>query len=294
MQVVNIRLEPGGRTLYNNWPTPAVDVTPGTYEVRATLRAAPSYTIYGSSADLTLRCDGTPTATITLRVPNPEEWGLRADIYTFTSPSWPPFTGANYIPRGTWSVGAIYFWVSSGSSPLITMMPYFTRVSVFDTAPKWVAYWFSTPWTNWAIKFTGRLYVPWSNIRVGVWQDDGVYVSLCSINTGSTRWIYTSPVFYTTSGTCAGAPGIYGVEVGYFQGAGQAVLIFVIGPVGSNDAYVPTIDGAWYCGDFRWTTSPLGRCNVAWTFMPASPSVPHFRGSSYTPGSSDGGGSPLP
>jgi hypothetical protein len=273
MQVVNIRLEHGGHTLYNNGPTSAVDVSPGTYEVRATLRAAPTYTIYGSSADLTLTCDGSPAAAITLRVPDPSEWGLRADIYTFTSASWPPF-GATYTLRGTWSVGAIYFWVvSSGGgpvNPVVTMMPYFTRVSSSNTAPKWAAYWINTPWTNWAIKFTGRLYVPWSNIRVGVWQDDGVYVRLCSINTGSSRWTYTPPAFYTTSGTCTGAPGIYSVEVGYFQGAGQAVLVFVIGQVGSDKAYIPTIDGAWYCEDFRWAGAQQGTCSVGWSFLPSS------------------------
>jgi len=289
MQVVRIWLEPDGYILYDNGPTSAMDVAPGTYEVRATLGAAPTYTIYGSSADLTLTCDGTPTATITLRVPDPREWGLRADIYRFTSPSWPPF-GTGYTHVGTWSVGAIYFWVSTSSNPVITMMPYFTSVSSSDIAPKWVAYWFSTPWTRWAVKFTGRLYVPWRSIRVGVWQDDGIYVSLCSINTGNSRWIYTGATFYTTSGTCTGAPGIYSVEVGYFQGPGAAVLIFVIGPVGSNAAYIPTIDGAWYCPNFNWGS---GTCSVGWSFVPA-PSAPYFVADGYTPGLSDGGGSPSP
>jgi len=100
MQVARIWLEPGGYILYNNGPVTDVVVRPGTYQVKATLRAAPRSDIYGRAADLTLKCVDTPSATITLRVPDPNEWGLRADIYTFTSPSWPPF-GTGYTYRGT-------------------------------------------------------------------------------------------------------------------------------------------------------------------------------------------------
>jgi hypothetical protein len=140
--------------------------------------------------------------------------------------------------------------------------------------------------------------VPWSSIRVGVWHDDGVYVKLCSIDTGSSRWRLRIPEFYATSGTC-GAPGEYSVEVGYFQGPGGSMLIFLIGPETGNVAYIPTIDGAWYCPNFNWSpgayTSGGGRCSAAWSFVPASPSVPHFRGTNYTPSSTvDGGGSPRP
>jgi hypothetical protein len=297
MQIVRIWLDPGGHILYDNGPRPAVTLTPGTYQVKARLRVAPSSTVYGSTADLTLNCDGAPTATITLRVPNPDEWGLRADIYTITSPQWPPFeyNPSYYTYKGTWSVGSVYFWVSAASSgPVVVPMPYFTRVSLYDTAPKWVAYWINpaaTTWTYWAIKFTGRLYVPWSSIRVGVWQDDGVYVKLCSINTGNSWWVYTPPVFHVTSGTCTGAPGEYSVEVGYFEGVGAATLVFIIGPGSGNEAYVPTIDGAWFCQNFSWGS---GSCSVGWIFVSASSSVPHFRGTNYTPGSTDGGGSPWP
>jgi hypothetical protein len=298
MQVVKIWLEPGGYILYDNGPRPAVTLTPGTYQVKATLRAAPRSDIYGSTADLTLTCNGTPTATITLRVPNPEEWGLRADIYTFTTapPPWPPF-GAGYTYKGTWSVGAIYFWLSGwpGQGDRLGLTsPYFTRGERRDSAPKWAAYWINpagTSWINWAIKYTGRLYVPWSSIRVGVWQDDGVYVKLCSIDTGNSWWHITSPTFRTTSGTCTGAPGEYNVEVGYFEGSITITLVFMIGPEGRNEAYIPTIDGAWYCPNFDWSQ---GTCRTSWSFVAASPSVPHFRGTNYTPGSTDGGGEPRP
>ena len=300
MQVVRIWLVPGGY-IYDNGPTPGVNVAPGTYQVYATLRVAPTSAVYGSAADLTLRCGGSPAATITLRVPDPNEWGLRADIYTFTTspPSWPPF-GAGYNYRGTWSVGAIYFWlhVSGQGDPLGLSSPYFSRVLRSDSAPKWAAYWINpavATWTNWAIKYTGKLYVPWSSIRVGVWHDDGVYVRLCSIDTGNSWWYITSPAFHTTSGTCTGAPGEYSVEVGYFEGAGTAALVFVIGTGAGNDAYIPTIDGAWHCANFRWSGAQQGTCSAAWIFVPASPAVPHFRGTNYTPSSTDdGGGSPGP
>jgi len=299
MQVVRIWLEPGGYILYDNGYRPAVVLTPGTYQVYATLRVAPSSAVYRSAADLTLKCGGTPTATITLRVPDPSEWGLRADIYTFTTPppSWPPF-GAGYTYRGTWSVGAMYYWSSSlrhEYDPIGLSSPYFTRDYRGDVAPKWVAYWINpaaTTWTYWAIRFTGRLYVPWSNIHVGVWHDNGVYVRLCSIDTGNSWWIpFRGPTFRTTSGTCTGAPGEYSIEVGYFQDYGAIALVFVIGPGAGDEAYIPTIDGAWFCPNFRWDE---GTCSAAWSFVPASPTVPHFRGTNYTPGSADDGGRPRP
>jgi len=150
VQVVRIRLEPGGHILYDNGPRPAVNAAPGTYQVKATLRAAPRFDIYGRSADLTLTCGDEPsvtitTAIITLRVPDPNEWGLRADIYRLTSPMWPPFVGPNYDYRGTWSVGAIYFWLYHYHNEwyedrLGLTSPYFSRVLRWDAAPKWVAY----------------------------------------------------------------------------------------------------------------------------------------------------------
>jgi hypothetical protein len=304
MQVVRIWLEPGGYILYDNGPRPAV-VPPGAYQVYTTLRVAPRSDVYGSTADLTLTCGGSPAATITLRVPNPDEWGLRADIYTFTAPKlpvgarppWPPF-GADYTYKGTWSVGGIYFWLYITSpyqgDPLALSSPYFSRVGRRDSAPKWAAYWINPAamsWINWAIKFTGRLYVPWSSIRVGVWHDDGVYVKLCSIDTDDSWWRITPPTFDKISGTCTGAPGEYSIEVGFSEGSETAALVFVIGPGAGNEAYVPTIDGAWYCPNFDWSQ---GTCRASWSFVPASPSVPHFRGTNYTPGSTDGGGTPRP
>ncbi len=237
MQVVRIWLEPGGYVLYDNGPMPAVTLAPGTYQVYATLRVAPRSDVYGSTTDLTLTCNGTPTATITMRVPNPEEWGLRADIYTFTPtpspPTWPPF-GAGYTYRGTWSVGAISFWLVGRSADYDRLglwpSPYFSGGDRSDSAPKWVAYWVdpaATSWTYWAVKFTGTLYVPWERIRVGFWHDDGVYVKLCSIGTGISWWFVTAPRFDTRSGTCTGAPGEYNVEVGYFEGAGAIALVFI-------------------------------------------------------------------
>jgi len=301
MQVVRIWLEPGGYILYDNGPRQAV-VPPGAYQVYATLRVAPRSDVYGSTADLTLTCGGTPTATITLRVPNPNEWGLRADIYTFTTvpPPWPPF-GSGYTYKGTWSVGAMYFW-SSGYrheyDRIGLTSPYSTRDERWDIAPKWVAYWVdpaATSWRNWAVKFTGRLYVPWSSIRVGVWHDNGVYVKLCSIDTGDSWWTayaYKPPTFDRASGTCSGAPGEYSIEARYYEDYGAIVLVFIIGPEGGNEAYVPTIDGAWRCPNFDWSR---GTCRASWSFVPASPAVPHFVGTNYTPSSTnDGGGTPRP
>jgi len=196
-------------------------------------------------------------------------------------------------------VGAIYFWlhIPGQGDPLGLSSPYFSRVLRSDSAPKWAAYWINpaaTSWVNWAIRFTGRLYVPWSSIRVGVWHDDGVYVKLCDIDTGNSWWVYTAPVFRTRSGTCADAPGEYSIEVGYFEGAGTAALVFVIGPGDRDVAYIPTIDGAWFCPNFRWSGTQQGTCGAAWSFVPASSSVPYFLGTNYTAGSTDGGGSPGP
>jgi hypothetical protein len=298
MQIVKIWLEPGGHILYDNGPKPAVALTPGTYQVKATLRAKPRPDIYGRAADLTLTCNGTSAATITLRVPNPDEWGIRADIYKVTAPPpWPPFQGANYTYKGTWSVGGIYFWLDPipGRS-LGVSSPYFSSVIRDDTAPKWVAYWIdpaATQWRGWAIRFTGHLYVPWSSIRVGLWHDDGAYVKLCSIDTGRSWWIPTPPAFRTANGTCAGAPGEYSIEIGYFEEPpGAAVLVLIVGPGGGNEAYIPTIDGTWFCPNFNWSQ---GTCSGAWSFVPKSEDVPYFVATNYRPSSTvDGGGTPQP
>jgi hypothetical protein len=218
----------------------------------------------------------------------------------FGSPDGTPERGFNELNGWVvaWGGPAACGWIGLRS-------PYVTSVGVpWGTfiAPKWAAYWIdpaATRWSNWAIKFTGRLYVPWERIRIGVWNDEHVYVKLCSIDTGNSWWDFLYPVFRTTSGTCAGAPGEYSIEVGYFEDYGALALVFIIGPDGSNVAYIPTIDGAWYCPDFDWTETIIGHgqggvCRTSWRFLPASPSVPHFRGTNYTPGSTDGGGTPRP
>jgi hypothetical protein len=161
-------------------------------------------------------------------------------------------------------------------------------------APKWAAYWIdpaATSWRNWAIKYTGRLYVPWSSIRVGVWHDDGVYVKLCSIDTGNSWWHYTLRLLTRRAGRVQVRPGSTASRWGTSKDNGAIVLVFIVGPDGSNVAYIPTIDGAWYCPNFDWSQ---GTCSGSWSFVSASPSVPHFRGTNYTPGSTDGGGEPRP
>jgi len=76
-----------------------IRLEPGTSQVCTTLRVAPNSAVFGSAANLALRRDGSPVATITLRGSNPYDWGLQVDIHPFTSPSWPPF-GAGYTYRG--------------------------------------------------------------------------------------------------------------------------------------------------------------------------------------------------
>jgi archaellum component FlaF (FlaF/FlaG flagellin family) len=274
MEVVRIWLEPGGYVLYDNGPRPAVVLAPGTYQVKATLRVKPRYDVYGRAAYLLLNCI-TPLDIILLRVPNPEEWGIRVDIYKIDS-------SGNLIYRGTWSVGAIGYWEVAPTSS-----PYFSRPSI-NSAPKWVAYWIdpaATEWTYWAVRFTGRLYVPWSSIRVGVHHDDGITVRLCDINFNRDGWGYS-----TMSGTC-GEPREYNVEVWLRQEAGGVRVVFIIGPDGGNEAYVPTIDGAWRCENFDWSQ---GTCGVSWSFVSALQSVPYFVATNYMPGSTDGGGTPQP
>jgi hypothetical protein len=57
------------------------------------------------------------------------------------------------------------------------------------------------------------------------------------------------------------------VEVWYYQRTGSSVLVFVVGPPGGNDAYIPTIDGAYRCGNFNWSS---GTCGGSWGFISAS------------------------
>ena len=58
-----------------------IRLEPGTYQVCTTLRVAPNSAVFGSAVNLALRRDGSPVATITLRVSNPNDWGLQVDIH---------------------------------------------------------------------------------------------------------------------------------------------------------------------------------------------------------------------
>jgi hypothetical protein len=307
MDVVRIGVD--GTTIYYNRPVAAATLGPGTYAVHATLRVKPSPDVFGLSGTLRITCNGTSVASITLKVPRPEEWGLRGDVYTASgSPPPLPIGGSGYTYKGSWSVGGIYFWLSSQRPDSIRAAsiytPYFSSAGRDDTAPKWAAYWINpagTAWNNYAIKFTGTLHVPWDRVRVGVWHGDAAYVKLCGIDTGTSWWVMTAPRWSWTSGTCT--PGNNPVEVGYYEGSGEAVLVLVIGPGGADSegnihgpAYIPTIDGAWYCDMFWWKHPQWGgTCNGAWNFVPASQEgVPYFIASGYAPGPSDGGGAPRP
>jgi len=301
MQAAEIRV--GSYTVYADGTPYPQSLAPGSYPVYATLQARPEASWFGHSATLQLQCTASSSNlySITLRVPNPEEWGLRAEIYTIststiaTAPPL-PIGGSGYAYRGAWSVGGIYIRLADDVPPIPISLrsPYFTHILVIDRAPKWAAYWINpsgTIWQNYAIKYVGRLHVPWRNIRVGVWHDDGVYVKLCDLDTGGRWWVVTAPRWDWDRADC-GSVGVVDVEVGFFEGVGDTVLIFVVGEDGSgNKACVPTIDGAWCCNNFNWGA---GRCpSGVWTFSPASsPGVPYFVADKYTPGGSDGGGEP--
>jgi hypothetical protein len=297
----------GDTVIYHNGPAAPANLAPGTYAVYATFRVRPSPDVFGLSGALRLACNGTPVASITLRVPRPEEWGLRADVYSGSPPPL-PIGGPGYAYKGSWSVGGIYFWLSARTSDQVRppfSTPYFSSARRDNTAPKWAAYWINpagTAWNNYAIKFAGTLHVPWDRVRVGVWHDDAAYVKLCGIDTSTSWWVVTlTPRWSWTSGTCT--PGNNPVEVGYYEGVGEAVLVLVIGPDMADSegnihgpAYIPTIDGAWYCDKFWWKHPQWGgTCDRAWSFVPASQDgVPYFVASGYTPGPSDGGGAPRP
>ncbi|MFP3267350.1 MAG: flagellin biosynthesis protein FlgK, partial [Thermoproteus sp.] len=154
----------------------------------------------------------------------------------------------------------------------------------------------ATTWDNWSLNYTGTLYIPWNNPYVGVWHDDGAAVSVCGQQVISALY-FTSPRFDSARARCAAGPNQVVVE--YFEGYVEAVLMFVVGPPNGQSAYVPTIDGAWYCSNFNWGSgsyySGAGTCNSGWTFLPASSgNVPYWIVGKYAPGSSDGGGSPSP
>jgi len=300
MQAAEIRV--GSYTVYADGTSYPQSLAPGSYPVYATLQARPEADWFGHSATLQLRCTASSSSvySITLRVPNPEEWGLRAEIYT-TSPlvTVPPLPigGSGYAYRGAWSVGGIYIYLSNKKPEISLVSPYFTHKAGLNIAPKWAAYWINPSgisWQNYAIKYVGRLYVPWSNIRVGVWRDDGAYVKLCDVDTGAAWWATTgAPQWDWRSGLCAGAPPVEDVEVGFFERSGGSALIFVVGEdIDNGRACIPTIDGAWCCDQFKWND---GKCKGGWSFLQASSdAVPYFVADKYTHGSSDGGGTPRP
>ncbi len=283
IQAIEIRAGP--YVVYKDGTPTAINLPPGTYNltvyVRAKSNAAP-----GQTSSLTLTC-GSSSASLTFRVPQWSQWGIKVDVYS----------GTNFDTfRGSWSVGSIYFWLTDRGSPsLPSQGPYFTLSPLTNKAPKWAAALLNpsaTQWTSWSLRYSGKLYLPWSSFRVGVWHDDGVRVTVCGVRVVDS-WITTSPRFDSNSVSCPTA-GVNDVTVEYFEGAGEAVLIFVVGPTTSNEAYIPTIDGAWYCNNFRWSGAQAGTCSSTWTFVPAASGVPYFVVDGYTPGGSDGVGAPAP
>ena len=274
--------------LYLNGTSAAVPLQPGTYSVYVDVRAkgnAPP----GASATLYLSC-GSLSYPINFEIPQWSDWGIPVNVYWGTKFN-------TYV--GTWSVGGVYFWLTSRSPPLSSQGPYFTIYDKTDTAPQWAAAWLNptaTAWDNWSLNYTGTLYIPWNEFNVGVWHADGAAVSVCGRQVISALY-FTSPRFDSVKARCAAGPNQVVVE--YFEGSGGAVLMFVVGPPKGQSAYVPTIDGAWYCRNFNWGSgsygSGAGTCNSGWTFLPASSgNVPYWIVGKYAPGSSDGGGSPSP
>jgi hypothetical protein len=128
---------------------------PGTYPVAASLRVRPDKDVF-NSATLQLSCNGNPVAAITAKAPQPEEWGLKSQVYRRPGSSPPPPGDSRYVYRGAWSVGAIYFWLKAPSDrPNVFSIrgPYFT--SAAGKAPKCAAYWLlGGSWPNYAVSFT--------------------------------------------------------------------------------------------------------------------------------------------
>jgi hypothetical protein len=294
MEVVKIWV--GGYLVYDGGPLSAT-MPPGAYPVTASLRVRPDKDVFGNSATLQLSCNGNPVAVITVRVPHPEEWGLKAQVYRHPGSSPPPPPGGSqYVYMGAWSVGAIYFWLNApgAQSDVFSIRgPYFTSAAGNNKAPKWAAYWLSGgSWPNYAVSFTGRLFIPphWGGLRIGAWYDNSVYVRIpsCSVDTGWSP-AATTPRFYSWSiSSCVGD---VSVELWYYQRTGSSVFVFVVGPPGGNDAYIPTIDGAYRCDNFNWGS---GTCGGSWGFVSANSAVPYFVAGGYIPGLSDGGGEPQP
>jgi len=138
-----------------------IRLEPGTYQVCTTLRVARNSAVFGSAVNLALRRDGSPVATITLRVSNPNDWGLQLDIHPFTSPSWSPF-GAGYAYRGIWVVEVYPSDCMTSLCAKTCLMclcrsPLGAHHAVLNLSGRPIA---SDPkaatWINWAIKYTSR------------------------------------------------------------------------------------------------------------------------------------------
>ncbi|ACB40789.1 hypothetical protein [Pyrobaculum neutrophilum] len=283
----------GSYTVYSNGSSAAATLQPGVYPVYASVRAKPSASIAGSTATLYITC-GSTQIPLLFEIPQWGDWGVQVDIYYNPSGQWgtqPNWQSYQYV--GTWSVGSAYFWLSTQSDPYgfgATQPPYFSIKSLVNTAPKWAAAWLpqtSSGWVNYALRYRGVLYIPWDgDVNFGAWHDDGVYISMCGKTLNA--WYPTAPRFDSTSANCGS--GNVSIEIDYFEGYVDSVLIFVVGK--GNDAYIPTIDGAYYCSKFDWKT---GSCKSGWRFSAASGGgVPYFVVGRYTPGASDGGGAPVP
>jgi hypothetical protein len=270
----------GPYVVYKNGAGASVNIPPGKYDVtiyaRAKRDAAP-----GSQAELTL--DYGLSVPITIRIPQWSQWGIRVDVYS----------GTNFNTyKGTWSVGGVFFWLGTANTLLSLSGPYTTNAALWDYAPKWTAALlnpYATTWTYWSLKYSGRLYLPWSSFRVGVWHDDGVRVFVCGSKVVE-YWDYAGPRYDGGSGSCPAA-GVQNMVIEMFEGRGTTTLVFLVGPTDRSVAYFPTIDGAWYCDNFDWSS---GKCGGTWSFVPAGNGVPYFVVDSYTPGGSDGGGTPSP
>jgi hypothetical protein len=136
MEVVKIWV--GGYLVYDGGPL-LTTIPPGTYPVTASLRVRSDNDVFGNSATLHLCCNENPVAAIAVRVPHPEEWGLRAQIYRRPCSPTPPLPGdLRYDYKGAWSVGVIYFWLNAlGFQPDVFSIrgPYFTSATGSNKAP---------------------------------------------------------------------------------------------------------------------------------------------------------------
>ena len=275
--------------LYSNGSAQAT-LSPGTYTIYGTFRASAN-AAPGSTATLYLTC-GSSQYPIGLEIPGWDWWGIRADVYSNPNPYQSPIDNPSALGqyKGTWSIGAVAMWLGASGAPIPSSSPYFTIANVLNSAPQWVAAILNpsaSQWVNWALNISGTLYIPWAgDVRVGVWHSGGAVVVMCG--NSMDYWSITSPTFNSYNINC-GPPGNKDVKIYYFEGTGEVALIFVVSH--GSSGYIPTIDGAWRCINFNWNT---GTCNTAWQFQAASSSVPYWVVSHYSPGTSDGRGTPSP